>query len=428
VRLKWQRLCAAAVLSLLAAGTATVHAQELRDRDRTLAAARRIADDLRKARMHYGPFYLLSSIELADIGYDREFFVPTADTTSGFSFGLAAPTRLYVTPNKKMYFSVEGTPQWSHFRSSNLNNQLDNQWGYRTRADAQFLLNHLYLDVYAIRNNELRADNGELSALLTRRNTEYGTAGEFKYSSRTSVTFSALDRKLRFPVEQDFYQPDANILQLDRNERSYRAAFVHKTFPLTSLLFAGEHSGYTFPNSTFKNSRRNYGGAGFLYNSGRSDLRFEAGVATLDFIQPNEKDFNGAVGNVSLNHRLTDRWGLTLAGGRDLNFSFWENNNYFIANRGSITTTAALTKRLSVNAGYVLMQNDYDVPTIGAKPTGLVVAKRRDRVSFPSVGWTYSSGNWFTGGFDVGYLSRTSNFPVYEAEGIRLILRLSINP
>ena len=69
-----------------------MEAQELRDRDRSLAASRRVAEDLRKARMHYGPFYLLSSIQLSDIGYSQEFFVPTADDSSGFSFGSGSRT------------------------------------------------------------------------------------------------------------------------------------------------------------------------------------------------------------------------------------------------------------------------------------------------------------------------------------------------
>src|SRR5437870_2257779 len=93
VRGSWQRLGAIVAMSIFIAGTVAAEAQELRDRDRTLAASRQIADDLRRARMHYGPFYLLSSIQLADIGYNQEFFVPVSDTSSGFRFGLAAPIR-----------------------------------------------------------------------------------------------------------------------------------------------------------------------------------------------------------------------------------------------------------------------------------------------------------------------------------------------
>src|SRR5437016_1317682 len=152
------------VASILA-GTIAAEAQELRDRDRTLAASRQIAEDLRRARLHYGPFYLLSSIQLSDIGYDEQFLMPAADTTSGFRFGVSAPQRLYFTPNRKTFFSVQASPEWSRFTGANAHTQ----YGYKTRADAQFLFNHLYIDAYGIGNDSLHVDTGEISSLVTRR-------------------------------------------------------------------------------------------------------------------------------------------------------------------------------------------------------------------------------------------------------------------
>jgi hypothetical protein len=420
VRGWWHRLGTAVVVTVIA-GRIAAEAQELRDRDRTLAVSHKIADDLRRARVHYGPFYLLSSIQLADIGYDQDFFIPTADTTSGFRFGISAPQRLYFTPNRKVYFSVDGTPQWSRFGRSNGHDQ----FGFHSRADAQFLLNHLYADVYAIRDNALRADTGEFSSLLTRKVDEVGVTGELKYSSRTSMTYSAVTRLQTFPLASNKFQPDISVALLDRSEHAYRAALVHKTFPLTSLFVAGEYAGYSFPSAVFKNGHRTYAGVGMIYESGRTTSRLEGGYTRLNFIRPTEKDFRGAVGSLTVDHTLTDRW--HLAGGltRDLTFSVFADNNYYIANRASISTQYILTRRVSLNAGWTGVQDDYDIPTSGSKLGGLV--KRRDRMSFPSIGWTYSSPSRFSGGFDVGYLSRESNFPINETDGIRLILHLSLS-
>lgn len=416
-----RRLKAAVAIAALAGGTVVVQAQELRDRDRTLAASRQIADDLRRARIHYGPFYLLSSIQLADIGYDQEYFLPVSDTSSGFRFGLSAPTRLYLTPNRKTFLSIEATPQWSRFGGA----QGHNQTGYKTRADAQFLLNHLYLDLYASKENVLRADTGEFSSLVTRKNSEVGTNGELKYSSRTSLTYSALARRQEFPLGTNVFQPDVSVALLDRSEHAYRTAFVHKTFPLTSLLVAAEYAGYSFPNAVFKNSNRKYGGAGLIYDSGRTTSRLEAGYARLDFQRDGQKDFHGPVGNLSLTHRPTERW--TLSGGlaRDLAFSIFRDNDYYVSNRGFVSSQYGLTRRLSLNAGWTVVHDNYDVPTAGSK-RGLF-ERRRDRMSFPSIGWTYTSPNHFSGGFDVGYLERSSNFPIAETDGIRLVLHLSLS-
>jgi len=416
-----RRFVAVAALTVIVGGSGAAEAQELRDRDRTLAVSRQIADDLRRARVHYGPFYLLSSIQLADIGYDQDFFMPVADTSSGFRFGLSAPQRLYFTPNRKTFLSAAFTPQWSRFGGLASHNQT----GYLARADAQFLLNHLYLDVYATKSDMLHADLGEISSLVTRKNSEIGAAGELKYSSRTSLTYSAAARSQKFPLSSNKFQPDFPVDLLDRNEHNYRTALVHKTFPLTSLLVAAEYAGYTFPNATFKDSHRRYGGAGFIYESGRTTSRFEAGYARLDFERPDQKDFKGAVGNLNINHRLSEHWSAGGSASRDLAFSVFKGNNYYVESRAAVSTQYTLTRRLSLTAGWTGAEDDYDIPTPGSKLG--TVARRRDRMSFPSIGWIYSSPNHFTGGFDVGYFERTSNFPITETDGIRLVLHLSLS-
>ena len=421
MRGSWQRLWTVAAFASIAAGTVGAEAQEIRDRDRTLTASRRIAEDLRKARIHNGPFYLLSSIQLADIGYDQQFFIPTADTTSGFSVGASAPQRLYFTPNRKTYLSIDVDPQWSYFRGGTKHDQ----FGYKSRGDVQFLLNHLYLDVYAIRGNQLRADTGELSSLLTRKSDEVGLTGELKYSSRTSLQYTALTRSQHYPLGDKYQPSDLPVTLLNLSEHSYRAALMHKTFPLTSLLLAAEYGGTSFSDAVYKNSHRRYAGAGLVYESGRTTGRFEAGYLRLDIIRPDHRDFGGAIGSLTFDHRLTGHWGASAGLARDLAYSIFANNDYYIANRASASTEYSLTRRFALNAGVTYVVDDYLVPTVGSKLGGL--ARRRDHISFPSVGWTYSSSR-VTGGFDVGYLKRTSNFAINEVNGIRIIIRLSLTP
>src|SRR4051794_34067044 len=159
----------------------------LRDRERAFAASQEIAADLRKAHFHHGAFYVLNTIQLSDIGYDSSFYVPTADRQSGFRFGIQAPTRLYIVPRKKTVYSLEVRPEWSFFNRGGKRVV----FGYRVRADAQYLLNHLYLDFYTIGADQLRADVSEIARLLTERSFNGGVSGELKYSSRTSMTFNA---------------------------------------------------------------------------------------------------------------------------------------------------------------------------------------------------------------------------------------------
>ncbi|HXH37380.1 MAG TPA: hypothetical protein VNN08_02010, partial [Thermoanaerobaculia bacterium] len=228
-------LIVALVLCALARGAFAQNG--LRDRERSFAASQEIANDLRKAHFHHGPFYLLSTFQLSDIGYDSSFYVPTTDRQAGFRFGIQAPTRLYFVPSKKTIYSIDVRPEWSVFQRGGKRNV----FGYRARADAQYLLNHLYLDVYAENSDELRADVAEIARLLTEKAQSYGVSGELKYSSRTSATFNAATLKNSHPLTA--IQPDGVPVELlDRSGHNYRVAFNHKTFPLTSLFLTGELS------------------------------------------------------------------------------------------------------------------------------------------------------------------------------------------
>src|SRR4051795_1422574 len=294
----------------------------LRDRERAIAASQEIASDLRKAHFHHGPFYLLSTFQLSDIGYDSSFYVPTADRQSGFRFGVQAPTRLYIVPSKKTIYSIDVRPEWSFFnggRNSNL-------FGYKARADAQYLLNHLYLDVYGEKSNQLRADVAEIARLLTERANAYGVSGEFKYSSRTSATFNAATLNMVYPLSK--LQPSGFPVELlDRNGHNYRLAINHKTFPLTSLFATGELSDYSFTNARYKDARRSFTGAGFVHDTGRTVTRLEAGAGKLDFIDPTQHNFQGALGNLTSNKKFGRSTTGAISASRDLDFSLFTANN-----------------------------------------------------------------------------------------------------
>ena len=407
------------VAMVLCALTGTAFAQNgLRDRERAFSASQEIAADLRKAHFHHGPFYLLSTFQLSDIGYDSAFYVPTADRQSGFRFGVQAPTRLYFVPAKKTIYSIDVKPEWSFFKRGGKRDV----FGYKARADAQYLFNHLYLDVYGEHANQLRADVAEIARLLTERAQTYGVSGELKYSSRTSATFNAATLKTRYPLNQ--IQPDGLPVELlDRNGHNYRIAFNHKTFPLTSLFVTGELSDYSFRTATEKNGRRTFTGAGFVNDTGRTVTRVEVGAGKLDFFRPDQHDFTGALGNLTSSRKLGRSTVFNLGASRDLDFSIFTNNNYYIADRFNAGFAWDATRRLQFTLQAAIGRDLYDVPVSG--PHGFL--KRRDQFSFPSIGFTYGLYR-LRGGLDVGYVHRTSNFDINEDDGIRVLFRLSFTP
>lgn len=398
------------MISLLVAGT--VAGQTLRDRDPDLSGAKKLAGELQDANFHSGMFYLWSRFRIADAGYTESAYLPTGDDSGGLNLRIEAPQRLYFVPRRKVVFTVEVTPGYNVVARDDEDRKLD----YLARGDVHFLFNHLYLDVYTSQADQLRALLAA-NELARTRDRETGLAGEFKYSSRTSLQFTTRYREQEYP-EDRFDEGDIPLALLDRSERNGRASFVHKTFPLTSLFVAAEASDYSFVNDPNRDSSRRWAGAGFHLNSGRSELRFEAGPAKLEFDTPGERDFSGITGSLQA-RRSTGRVNYTATVGRDLGFAILRGNNYYIADTGHFGIEYIASRRLSLRTGIVAERHTYDVPVDGVR--------RRDLISFSSVGFDVGVRR-LNFGADVGWYERDTNTIGQDDSGIRYVLHLSFVP
>ncbi|HEX7153869.1 MAG TPA: hypothetical protein VF618_20435 [Thermoanaerobaculia bacterium] len=386
----------------------------LRDRDPQLDASREIETDLQRATWRSGRFYLLSQIRLADIGYDEVFFVPTSDHGGGLTVTVDAPQKLYYAPTKKVIFSATVAPGYSFFEKADRSGQFN----IHGRADAHFLFNHLYLDVFGSVADVLASQTTEINRLTTIKQSEVGVAGELKYSSRTSMLFRTSYEQLEHPLDR-FQPEDVPVELLDRDARNVRVSLRHKTFPLTSTFIFGERSNYGFRYATYKDGHRDYAGAGADWNNGRSRLRVEAGAAQLVFEDPQYEPFQGILGSVDWN-RTTRRWNFNGLLRRDLQFSILENQNYLVVHRGGLLGEFSATPRLRLRVGTSLERTNYDRPDVNGQ-------KRQDDISFNYGGFRWTRRH-FMAGLDVGWYERTSTTFGDDESGIRTIVHLSFTP
>lgn len=404
--------------SILATTAYSQQSQTLRDRDPELAAAKKIANELQQANFHRGAFYLMSRIRLADAGYSESGVIPTAETSGAFSLSVEAPQRLYFVPRKKTIYSVELVPGYSWLSEG----ERRGQFNYRARGDAHFLLNHLYLNLYTQRSDQLRAHVADINRLATARENETGVAGEIKYSSRTSALFILRQRDTAYP--EDRFQPrnassdPIPVQVLDRSENNVRVSMHHKTFPRTSLFVAGEASDYDFRNKESYSSRRTYAGGGFFYDTGRTQLRVEGGPMRLNFDDPAERDYSGISAQVRAS-RDGGRRKFRASAARDLGFSIFRDNAYYVSTTAALGMDYTMSRRLTLHAQTTAERDEYETAVEGLH--------RRDDISFTSVGFTYHPRRLAVG-FDVGWYERDSTAFGDTDSGIRYVVRLSLTP
>ena len=396
---------------------ASAQGQRLRDRDPDLSASKKLWGDLQQANFHTGPFYWISRLRIANAGYTESGYLPTGNEAGGLSLTIEAPNRFFFVPRKKVIFTVDAVPSYTVFGADD-----DiRQFNYSLRGDMHLLLNHLYLDVYASRADQIRPHVADINRLATAREDETGVAGEFKYSSRTSALFTARFRDLSYPENR--FQPDPGperipIQVLDRQERNARLALNHKTFPRTALFVAGERSEYDFPNKRNYRSSRTYGGGGFAFDSGRTQVRLEGGPTRLQFDDPTQPDYQGLTGQLRAT-RGNARWTYNLHADRDLGFSLFINNPYYVATSGGVGADLVATRRLTLHARTAYERDEYEQPVLGRI--------RTDDISFTSVGFTYGVRRARFGA-DIGWYERDSTAFGDVDSGIRYALRLSFTP
>lgn len=402
------------VLGLIATAASAQFTQGTRDRDPDLEASKRIATELQKANFHWGSIYLMSGFRIADIGYTDVGYLPADDQGDGLTIGVEAPQRIYFVPSRKVILSADLTPGLSYTSERDPRTQFN----YSARGDVHLLFNHLYLDIYGAKSDELSAQVADINRLATLRETETGVAGEIKYSSRTSALFSARFREITFPSNR--LQPEGVPLELlERDERIGRFSFLHKTFPRTSLTVAGEYAEYEFPETNYKNGTRTWFGPGFLFDNGRMQFRAEAGPATLKFDEPGQHEFDGVLGRSSLAWER-NKWSASLTAHRDVGFTIFADNNFYIADQAGVRVGYAANRRLSLHTYSIHERDRYPVPVFGVK--------RRDDISFSAVGFDYRLLRRVGLGADIGWYERTSTGFGDEDSGIRYVVHLSYTP
>lgn len=381
-----------------------------RDRDPALDGTRRVIADLSYASLRYGSLYLLYRFELADVAVDPGL-VPSREDDLKLSFGASMPNRVYWVPSRKFALSADMTPAYGFAERDGLQGQS----GYAARGDMHLMLNRLYLNAYTTKADQFGPLPAELGGIGTAVNTATGVDAEVKYSSRTSVLMTGSRRSSSYPESR--LQPGNVTPSLyDVEEDRARATFLHRTFPRIALSISAEGSNYELPRMEYRTAERRHMAAGATFTGGRKSTRVEAGPARLTFGRPPFRDFNGWIGHAYTDLPIGRRWRLTGRADRDLAFSDYVNNGYFVADEVATDLTYAATRRLSLHLRPTVGRHHYDTPVRGVL--------REDDYQSVLAGWTYSLSK-VRGGFDVGYYQRDSNVFSENASGIRLILRLS---
>ena len=389
-----------------------------RDRDEELEAKRRIEADLRRAQLQTRRLYLISDFELGDIGIGSDLYLPADEELDSIAISLRAPQKLYYVTNRRMLLSVDAVPGYVLYVDSDRENQLS----WLLRGDVHFLFPSFYVDVWGAVSDELVRDTSELTRLVPRDTTQWGVNTEIKPSSRTSIKASYLVNDIDFDQNDQLFFDD----RLDLLERTTSTVMIegkHHTFPVTSTMIGAVLDDHEFNRVDLRDSDQTYVYVGAQRQVANRSLVARIGYATLDYRDPSVRGYDGLMGDVSLGLDLWNQNRLDVQYRRQLEFSIFQNNTHYLADRLFLEDQHRLTPRLTAHVQAQAGINSYDVPV----STAAGPVKREDELFFIGAGPSYEFFDRFTLGFVIGPWERRSNIPGESADGIRWHVLLSFN-
>ena len=257
------------------------------------------------------------------------------------------------------------------------------------------------------------------------RHSEEGLNGgvEFPISRRTTFGVGWERTVTRFDADATF---DGSWLRqvLNRRESVVTASARYKVTPLTTVTLEGEvgRERFQFSPGREANSLRVLPGVEF-------DALFrgtaKVGYRRLRMLRPGMPDFSGAVASVDLNYTLLGATRFTVGVTRDIEYSYWVDQPFYVLTGASFSVTQAVGGPWALVARTGLQRLAYrSVAALSVSPEPAEVpaqakADRIDQVTLFGGGLSYKLGPSVRLGLDANYYTRSSDYDYRDYRGLR---------
>lgn len=358
-----------------------------------------------------GPFRLSPTFVFRDIGYDNNVFRQreTDDPVSDFTATIAPTVSVNVLYRDLLIITVPIRPSYVFYRTQK------HQGGWNFSTNPKFILNimrrFVLLGEYFYRKARRRS-----SSEFDER--AYETINQF-----TGRLFYETPRQTAFGLTgsiQDISYEDVEIpgsdtyvsRALDRTETNATAEFYYKVFRDSDFFITGGYTDYQFKN--IEASRRNshsyqaYTGIRWpILGTIRGTLSL--GIKRLTPDAGYLKRFFGLVGNANLEAR-SRLFNLRLVYNKDVEFSYWSENAFFVFRRYGGGVSFYITRFLRLDYNYSYTRSNYPEDTLKRLPDeSYITFKREDITNSHSLGTAVRIVRNVGIGITLTYWQRDSN-------------------
>jgi len=313
---------------------------------------------IERAPLRAGPLRIQPVLYLTDAGYDSNIYGQIERPVKDYWLQAGPGIDVYVpVKKKKIVFSVSESPRYVYFFET----KRERTWNNYLRGEISLLFNKIFISGGGLLNDYKFRYPFEID--IWPRLKEKGAFGSFLYQAGRRTSFSIGARQTDYAFE-NLENEFANLkARMNRTEKYLTATGYFQATPRAMFSLGGEYGLIEFDDAAASygdcQSRAAYGGIDFS-PTGKVRGSVRIGYKKLSSRVAGKAGFEGVVGNSSVSARVSRA--LTVRGqyGRDVFFSVWYDNSFFVNNRyGAGASLYLIRRKIRLDYDYGIHRDSY---------------------------------------------------------------------
>jgi hypothetical protein len=365
---------------------------------------------MKRAPWRFGPFRVQPSLVISNAGIDSNIFYSPDNPVKDFTITAGPAATIYLPIQRRFVLSFSGSPQYLWYSKT----EQERAWNYYLRGAAQLNLRSVFLSLDGSLSDAREHWNTELDIRPRRKEVGVGGSALVKLAWKTS--FALGYHTAKYDYESIAVDSGFNVReQLNRRESYGTFSFYHEAGAQSRFFLDFEYGRYDFEFATeaaLKDSQSYAGYAGYEFTQIGSRVRgrVRLGYKKFDLRSPEGgPNFQGLVGDSQLSVRLARPLAVRGSFVRDVRFSLWYGNAYFVETRPGIGVSVYPFRLVRLDYDFSKGQSRYPVAGGGGPDV-----KRRDDFTTNSAGLYVRIGKTTALGFVVSFWQRDSNLPAED--------------
>lgn len=358
----------------------------------------------REAAWHFGPFRIQPSLVISNAGVDSNLYYSTNEPIKDFTITAGPAATIYLPIHRRFVLSLYGSPQYIWYSKTDR----ERTWNYYFNGAAQLSLKNIFFSLEGNYSNGRERWNTEIDIRPRRKEEGYSGSVLVKTSRKTSVSLAY--RTSKYYYESVVYGDSFDVRERMNRQESYaNFSLFYQVSTQRRIFLDFEYGLYEFEfaiQAAIGDSRSGaaYAGLEFSRLGRRVRGRIRLGYKKFDVRAVDGPDYEGVVGDSQLSVRLAKPFVIRGSYVRDVRFSLWYENPYYIESRPGAGVSLYPIRFLRLDYDYSIGRNRY--PVVGG---GGPDVKRLDDYLIHSAAVYFRIKKSVALGFIASWWARNSN-------------------